>query len=666
MAAGKMKKGGKAEPAKPAMTKKPKGASPKQSKPMQKRKMPVEEEESEEEEEEEVQWMDGGGIDSDAGDDVPDDEFEGVDDDDDEEDAEGDEDDDDDEGDEDEDGEEEEDASDYEENQVKANWMGSDDDDDEECGEEDDDDEEGSDGDGDDDDDDEDSDDAGDLMEVERKAKALDKARSRDKLAAEAETKTMASEPDMNLVEEDIITAPMGSAEGEDLAMVYRRIKEVVSLLDRFKQLKDLPRSRSEYMAQLKGDMMAYFGYNDFFSTKLLEMFAPAEAVELMEANEKQRPITLRTNTLKARRRELAATLINRGVNLDPIGPWSKVGLVVYDTTVPIGATPEYMAGHYMLQGASSFLPCTALAPQHGEKVVDMAAAPGGKTTYLAALMENTGSIVANELNPKRLKSVHANLQRMGVTNTIIANYDGRDLPKVLGECSCDRVLLDAPCSGTGVVAKDASVKVTKSQQDIYNNAHLQKQLLLAAIDLVDAKSTTGGYVVYSTCSIMVEENENVVNYALRKRDVKLVPTGLQFGKEGNMRYREHRFHPSVAQTRRFFPHMHNVDGFFVAKLKKLSNAKQPAGGAAADKKAQEDEEEDEEEAQAEETRAKGKKGKKGAAAAAGKGGKGPAKQMQKPESAKAASPQKQKRQQSGAKPAGKPGKGPMKKKQKK
>ena len=361
---------------------------------------------------------------------------------------------------------------------------------------------------------------------------------------------------------------------GLDLGRSKRRIREIVQILTNFKSMREEGRSRKDYLSELRGHIMAVYDYNDFLVGKYLDMFSPAELLEFLEACENQRPVTLRTNALKTRRRELAAALIARGVNLDPVGKWSKAGLVVYESQVPVGATPEYMGGHYMVQGASSFLPVMALAPQHGESVVDMAAAPGGKTSHIAGLMGNSGMVVANELKKERLKSLTANLHRLGCTNTVVSNLDGRKLPGVLGESSCDRVLLDAPCSGTGVTWKDPRVKSSKSDQDIWTCARLQKELLLAAIDLCNASSTSGGYVVYSTCSTMVEENELVVDYVLRRRDVKVVECGLDFGRPGFTRFREHSMHPSVQRSRRFYPHVHNLDGFFVCKIKKLSNKK--------------------------------------------------------------------------------------------
>jgi hypothetical protein len=124
------------------------------------------------------------------------------------------------------------------------------------------------------------------------------------------------------------------------------------------------------------------------------------------------------------------------------------------------GATPEYLSGHYMLQAASSFLPVIALSPQPHERVLDMASAPGGKTTHVAALMQNTGIIFANDANKARTKSLTANVHRLGCKNVVVCSYDGREFPRVMG--GFDRVLLDAPCSGTGVISKDAGVKINK------------------------------------------------------------------------------------------------------------------------------------------------------------------------------------------------------------
>lgn len=361
------------------------------------------------------------------------------------------------------------------------------------------------------------------------------------------------------------LSGERGEFEDNSLPSVRLRIMETVKILENFKELGQ-GSSRSDVVEKLREDVSTYYGYSEYLARKFMELFPPSEAIEFFEANEVPRPVTIRTNTLRTRRRDLVQTLISRGANVQPIGKWTKVGLQVFDSQVPIGATPEYLAGHYILQAASSFLPVMALDPQENERILDMAAAPGGKTTYISALMKDTGCVFANDSNKSRAKSLIANIHRLGCTNTIVCHYDAREFPKVIG--GFDRVLLDAPCSGTGVVSKDPAVKTNRTEKDFLQLPHLQKQLLLAAIDSVD--ETGGATIVYSTCSVMVEENEAVVDYALRKRpNVELVDTGLEIGREGMSKFRGKVFHPSVRLTRRYYPHTLNVDGFYVAKFRK-------------------------------------------------------------------------------------------------
>ncbi|PPD88954.1 hypothetical protein GOBAR_DD14113 [Gossypium barbadense] len=247
-----------------------------------------------------------------------------------------------------------------------------------------------------------------DNEDIEEKSRAIDEQRAREEEDAQAEM-------ELNIKEESdefrLPTKEELEAEQQrppDLANLQMRMKEIVRVLSNFKHMRQEGTTRKDYIDQLKIDLGSYYGYNEFLIRVLVDMFPVVELMELIEAFEKPRPTCIRTNTLRTHRRDLADVLSKRGVELDQLSKWSKVGLVVYNSHVPIGATPEYLAGFYYIQGASSFLPVMALAPQEKERVVDMAngnwyfllfdsecacyrAAPGGKTTYVAALMKNSG-----------------------------------------------------------------------------------------------------------------------------------------------------------------------------------------------------------------------------------------------------------------------------------
>ena len=245
------------------------------------------------------------------------------------------------------------------------------------------------------------------------------------------EPESTAAEGDENddMVDEDAIATNIDSKRDqairallakEDLGIIQMRIKETIRILSNFKEL-NAGKSRQDYMEQLKQDISASFDYNLDLLELIFDLFSPQGAFDFIEASENQRPLTIRTNTLKTKRKDLAKVLIARGVSLDPVAEWSKVGLKIYESQVPIGATPEYLAGHYILQSPSSFLPVMTLAPQPNERVLDMSAAPGGKTSYIAQLMKNTGVLVANDIKKERLKSLNANMHRLGVSNCVVS-----------------------------------------------------------------------------------------------------------------------------------------------------------------------------------------------------------------------------------------------------
>lgn len=200
-----------------------------------------------------------------------------------------------------------------------------------------------------DDDDSENDDDSDDLLPIEKKSKKLKIKQEKDAILAEEEMQ-------LGIADQEVFQFPDENIEDADkpitLQVVQQRVKDITLVLSDFKKYRNPDRSRQEYIDLLRKDLCMYYSYNEFLMEKLMEIFPINELMEYLEASEVQRPLTIRTNSLKTRRRELAAALINRGVNLDPLGKWTKVGLVVYNSTVPLGATPEYLAGHYMIQGS--------------------------------------------------------------------------------------------------------------------------------------------------------------------------------------------------------------------------------------------------------------------------------------------------------------------------
>ena len=188
-----------------------------------------------------------------------------------------------------------------------------------------------------------------------------------------------------------------------DSQLLEFKIQNLLKILNNFNEMREEGVARSEYVSELKDLFCKLYGYNTELMDLFLDIFGHGELPVFLNSMEEERPVTIRTNTLKTKRKQLAQDLMQRKINLEPVGDWSKVGLKINESRIPVGATQEYLAGHYMLQSSCSFLPVLALAPRPGERILDMAAAPGGKTSYIAQMMKNKGVLIANDAKKERL-----------------------------------------------------------------------------------------------------------------------------------------------------------------------------------------------------------------------------------------------------------------------
>ncbi len=285
-----------------------------------------------------------------------------------------------------------------------------------------------------------------------------------------------------------------------------------------------------------------------------------------------QRPLrkSIRVNTLKISVDDFTKRASSKGWALEPV-PWCETGFWIDadESEVPLGNTAEHMAGLFYIQEASSMMPVSALfMPDDHEyqSVLDTAAAPGSKTTQIAALMNNSGILVANEFSASRVKVLHANIERCGIRNAALTNFDGRVFGGWLPE-QFDAVLLDAPCSGEGTIRKDPDSLKNWSLESIQSIADTQKELIESAFQALKV----GGVLVYSTCTLSREENQEVCAHLKNSfGDTVSFESLSELFPEASKALTEEGF-------LHIFPQVYDCEGFFVARIRKNASVETPA-----------------------------------------------------------------------------------------
>lgn len=287
-----------------------------------------------------------------------------------------------------------------------------------------------------------------------------------------------------------------------------------------------------------------------FLITMLTEQYGEKITKQILDGYTKQKYVTLRANKIKTRVEDIEEQLIKNNIKFRKIG-WYKDAIIIESAREDeIRKTEMYENGEIYLQSLSSMLPPIILEPEKGENILDMAAAPGGKTTQIAAITENKAFITACEKNKIRAEKLKYNLQKQGVTCVNIMAEDARKLSDYF---SFDKILLDAPCSGSGT-ANIFDYRFSKEL--VQRSSKTQEELLRKAIKI----SKSGGEIIYSTCSILKQENEEILKKIIKSGKVEIVPIKinseiptLPVGIDGTI---------CVAPTELY-------EGFFVAKIYK-------------------------------------------------------------------------------------------------
>lgn len=274
---------------------------------------------------------------------------------------------------------------------------------------------------------------------------------------------------------------------------------------------------------------------------------------------------SIRINTLKIGIEECAKRL-QKEWNLEPV-LWCKEGFYIEHKggRLDVGNTVEHALGYYYVQEAASMIPPIVLDPKPGDIVLDMAAAPGSKTSQMAQYMQNKGVIIANDIKGDRLAALGINMQRIGSHNTMITLMQGEQYANA--GIMFDKILLDAPCSGTGTIRKSPKTINMWNPDVVRRIAKIQRKLITTAWKILKP----GGTLVYSTCSTEPEENEAIVSYLLdNNKDAKMIEIDLPIKRTQPItEFEGEKYNIEVHNCLRLWPQDNDTEGFFVAGIKK-------------------------------------------------------------------------------------------------
>ena len=286
----------------------------------------------------------------------------------------------------------------------------------------------------------------------------------------------------------------------------------------------------------------------------LLKLLGRDETIKMLKRFNRPATLWIRVNTLLIKRRELIKRLRKKGIIAEEDADLPDV-IRVIEYKIPLAKLSEYKRGYFYIQDKASILVSHVLNPQPNEKILDLCAAPGSKTTHVAQLSGDTAFIIATDKSYTRLKILQNSAYRLRissveriVTDSRFVNFRGK----------FDKVLVDPDCSSLGRLGHSPEVRLWFKPEYIKSLTRLQYELLNKAIDL----TKKDGIIVYSTCTFTLEENEILIKRILEERnDVEIIKAKPFIGREGFL---------NLKQAQRLFPHIHDTLGFFIAKLLKI------------------------------------------------------------------------------------------------